>query len=149
MNTVPSHAQRLEGSRFVASQFYRMAAGGSREQPSVFFYMGGLCFDRIDQRVADRTAQPWAVPGSRLQPNRRAASLQSGSPPGAGRLLRAACLQTFLAPGSLPQSFRNPSGRTEPREYEPPPAIKSERAVKNNVRANSVPPLETSKPCGK
>src|ERR1700733_3093607 len=46
--------------------------------------------------MADRTAQPWAVPGSRLLPNRRAAPLQSGSPPGVGRLLRVACLQTFL-----------------------------------------------------
>jgi hypothetical protein len=35
MNTAASHAQRLEGSRFVRRQLYRMAAGGSRKRPRI------------------------------------------------------------------------------------------------------------------
>jgi hypothetical protein len=31
LRNIASHAQRLEGSRFVVWQFYRLAAGGSRE----------------------------------------------------------------------------------------------------------------------
>jgi hypothetical protein len=42
---------RLEGSRFLALQLYRLAAGGSRERPSAMFYSSRLFCMGIQRRI--------------------------------------------------------------------------------------------------
>jgi hypothetical protein len=71
-------------------QFYQMAAGGSRERPSVMLSLTASAPEVADTYPNDRAAQLRDVLGSRLLLPYRAAELQSGSPPG------AACLPTFL-----------------------------------------------------
>jgi hypothetical protein len=73
-----SHAQGLEGSRFVARQLYRLAAGGSRECLDVRQFYGPL-YPRNRTDAMGKTVR-WVIPGSRLLLTRRAATLQSGSP---------------------------------------------------------------------
>ena len=78
-------AQRSEGSRFVTGQFYRMPAGGSREQPSVTLAPSVSLPRPIDSYAGHRNYPVRrAVPGSRLQQSHRTATRQSGSPPGVG-----------------------------------------------------------------
>jgi hypothetical protein len=99
-NTAALRAHGLEGSRFCALQDLAAGAelrrpepqqsqlaGGSREQPSVIFLQTTL-FRSGSTRSTDRPASSWVVPGSRLLPSYRTATLQSGSPPSAGRLRR-------------------------------------------------------------
>jgi len=76
--------EHLEGSRFIAWQLCKLAAGGCRERLSaVQFYRL-----QVDRPPSEQTrwakALRWVIRGSRLQPSDRAAKLQSGSPPGAG-----------------------------------------------------------------
>jgi hypothetical protein len=76
-----SHSQRLEGSRFVARQLYRLAAGGSRERLDVRQLYGPLysssssnpCEGRVGLwRDACPALKPWAVllPFHGSEPNR-------------------------------------------------------------------------------
>jgi hypothetical protein len=51
---VPSRPQRLEGSRFVRWQFYRAAAGGSRELPSAS-HTRNVVAEPADLEAASRT----------------------------------------------------------------------------------------------
>jgi hypothetical protein len=80
-----AHAQRPEGSRFTSRQRYDVAASGSPRTAS------GLC-SSIAKGIGQLGTEPqgknlrWVIPGSRLLPTDRAATLQSGSPPGAPRL---------------------------------------------------------------
>jgi hypothetical protein len=63
--------ERLEGSRFVALQLYRMAAGGSRERLDMRqFYGPSSLHNRID---AMGKTMRWVIPGSRLLATDRAA----------------------------------------------------------------------------
>jgi hypothetical protein len=47
------------------------------------------------------------------------------------------------------QSPFNPAGSRDAREYEPAPINSSATAISNCVSAYSMPPFETSKPCGR
>jgi hypothetical protein len=80
--------ERLEGSRFVVRQFYMLAAGGSRELPSVCPFLASAAFwcRRNKTRTPGDNGGPRAIPGSRLLPTDRTAALQSGSPPGVRRV---------------------------------------------------------------
>jgi hypothetical protein len=81
--------ERREGSRFDVRQFYRQfyrqAAGGSREQPSIRRYPGRSRFIPTAPTLPTLWARHirWVIPGSRLLPTCRSAALQSGSPAGA------------------------------------------------------------------
>ena len=56
--------ERLEGSRFVALQLYRMAAGGSRERLDMRqFYGPPYTYNTTD--AIGKTLH-WVIPGSRL-----------------------------------------------------------------------------------
>jgi tetratricopeptide (TPR) repeat protein len=73
----------LEGSRFIAWQLCKLAAGGSRER------LGAVQSYRLhaNRSLSEQTrwvkGLRWVIRGSRLQPSYRAAKLQSGSPPDA------------------------------------------------------------------
>ena len=95
----PRDPRFLEGSRFVSWQPFRIAAGGSRELPSVCHAGRMRLAKPLIRKAALELLSSGAVLGSRLLPTYRAANLQSGSPPGLGRLVRAKRLQTL--PGSF------------------------------------------------
>jgi len=65
-------ARRLEGSRFVTLQLYRLAAGGSRERLEVRQVYGPLYPSNTD--AMGKTLR-WVIPGSRLLATDRAAIL--------------------------------------------------------------------------
>jgi len=66
---------RLEGSRFVAWQLCRLAAGGSRERPSA----AQLSPRRVNRSPSEQRrwvkVPRWVTAGSRLQPSDRIAKL--------------------------------------------------------------------------
>jgi hypothetical protein len=63
--------ERLEGSRFVAWQLYRLLAGGSRERLAVYQFYGPV-YPRSDIDAMGKTLR-WVIPGSRLLLTDRAA----------------------------------------------------------------------------
>src|ERR1700722_5106953 len=76
--------QRLEGSRFVVRQLCTLAASGSRERLLVVqFYRPTGHPSPSKQRRWEKPLR-WVIPGSRLLPSDRTATIQSGSPPSVG-----------------------------------------------------------------
>jgi hypothetical protein len=63
-----SHTQRLEGSRFVTWQLYRLAAGGSRERLDARQFHGAVVPSNGIEAMG-KTLR-WVIPGSRLLGNR-------------------------------------------------------------------------------
>ena len=63
--------ERLEGSRFVALQLYRLAAGGSRERLEVWQFYGPL-YPPPGTDAMGKTLC-WVIPGNRLLLTDRAA----------------------------------------------------------------------------
>jgi prepilin-type N-terminal cleavage/methylation domain-containing protein len=77
-------AQRLEGSRFALWQLCKLAAGGSRKRLSAGqFYRQRANRSPSEQRRWGKVLR-CVIPGSRLLPSDRTATLRSGSPTGVG-----------------------------------------------------------------
>jgi hypothetical protein len=77
----------LEGSRFPSWQLCGFAAGGSRKLPNAFALIQRLArIVPIKSTNVTNDGKSWAVSGSRLLQTDRAASLESGSPPGLRRM---------------------------------------------------------------
>jgi hypothetical protein len=61
-----ARAQDLEGSRFVVSQLYCLAAGGSRERPLACKNPAPHLCSGDDSPIAVNQFASWVIPGSRL-----------------------------------------------------------------------------------